>query len=191
MTQLIKEFKVDGKWQDARNNVPNWTDFRISIQDEEGKVVDGMEVVINHDDLKSVETYATAAGFGLSTRTGNTFNTNKKATVHERFEAVVSVAENIMTGVWSVRGDGSARASDLVVALCQLQGIEVEAAMKKLKAMASDARDAFLAKLKASPAIEAKADEIKAKRAAERAKASKDKAKGDTTDLGAFATELA
>ena len=84
------------------------------------------------------------------------------------FSAMQSVADNLVARVWASRGTGGT--SDLVAALCELQGLELEQVQEAVDKMTEEQ----LAEVSRHPAVKEAIARIKAERLAQQAKGAED-----------------
>ncbi len=102
---------------------------------------------------------------GLSQKVGDAAAGFSKAGDYSgAFGAMQQVVDNLYAGQWSTRGQGGG-ISDLVQAICELRGVELEAAQAAIDAMDEEQ----LKRVSTHPQVKAKVADIKAARLAKAA----------------------
>ena len=87
----------------------------------------------------------------------------------------------LKAGTWNVKGTGEGVATVLAEAVAQVQGVSIDEATDVLEAMSKEERKAVPEKY---AKVKSAMEEIRAKRAQEKAKLAKKAAAADTSDLG-------
>lgn len=107
---------------------------------------------------------------GLSQKVGDASAGFSKAGDYSgAFGAMQQVVDNLIAGQWSTRGQGGGL-SDLVQAICDLRGVDVEAAQQVVDGL----DDEQLKRITSHPAIKAKIANLKAARLAKAAESASD-----------------
>ena len=105
------------------------------------------------------------AWHGLSQKVGDAAAGFSKAGDYSgAFGAMQQVVDNLVAGQWSTRGQGGG-ISDLVQAICELRGVELDAAQAAVEAMDEEQ----LKRVTSHPQVKAKVADIKAARLAKAA----------------------
>lgn len=124
----------------------------------------GLRVEAGLDSL-APEMITQLALHGLSQKVGDAAAGFSKAGDYSgAFGAMQQVVDNLYAGQWSTRGQGGGT-SDLVQAICELRGVDVDAAQKALDAMDEEQ----LKRVSSHPQVKAKIADIKAARLAKAA----------------------
>lgn len=107
---------------------------------------------------------------GLSQKVGDAAaGFSKAGDFSGAFGAMQQVVDNLYSGQWSTRGQGGGL-SDLVAAICELRGVDVEQA----QAVVDGLDDEQLKRITSHPAIKAKIANLKAARLAKAAESASD-----------------
>ena len=107
---------------------------------------------------------------GLSQKVGDAAAGFSKAGDYSgAFGAMQQVVDNLIAGQWSTRGQGGG-ISDLVQAICELRGVELDAAQAAIDAMDEEQ----LKRVASHPQVKAKIADIKAARLAKAAEGAAD-----------------
>lgn len=151
--------------------------FSIEVL-EDGEVLDTIEHLLSDF---NTEVLNAAAAFGLVTSITNTFGSSKISS-DEAVEAARARVETFLDGEWSADRQAGVRTSDILEAFVAMRSAAGRSTSDERKAdfvaqiKAGEIKVPDL--LKSEPLLKAEYDAIKAKRAAERAAASKARASG-------------
>lgn len=137
------------------------TGIRDSVQFVLGN---GLKVVADLNTMSEVMRNLLAL-HGLSQKVGDAAAGFSKAQDYSgAFGAMQQVVDNLYAGQWSTRGQGGG-ISDLVQAICELRGVELDAAQAAIDAMDEEQ----LKRVTQHPQVKAKVADIKAARLAKAA----------------------
>jgi len=140
-----------------------------STDGEDGKVTfllgNGVKVVAERDKIPG-EVWDRLAFHGLSQKVGDAASGFSAARdFHSAFGAMQTVVDNLYAGIWAAKGGEGT--SDLIAALCKIQGADEDS----VRAALERANDEEFKAITAHPLVKREIAAIKAARAKEAAKA--------------------